>query len=395
MAITQVRAQFNGQWYILTLNAAGTAYEAVITPDVFSGNQPGGYYNVTVEATNDSGVVVTADGSALDGLRLVVRETVAPVITLVSPTAGYVTSNTPTVTWSAADNAGGSGIDPNSVVVTLDGAAVPAAQVTVTAGEGGTYTITYTPAPSLADGPHTVAMTVSDNDGNPDTLETDYIIDTTPPVLDAALSFDEVVVDAYTVTISGAAADVTASPVSVSVENNGEPVETQGAPFEIIVPLNVGENHITVTATDAAGLTTSKQYYVLRLVTDRLQSDVDELNDKGTYNASDLNRVNTAMDYINGWMLDAGYSSGFTDQGITWTAQGIPVQSQMAAYLSNVEALKGVFALPGAPDAPETMQFLSYIGANNIETILVMIDTVRPRMEHSWFYSNEIFCGEV
>lgn len=395
MAITQVRAQFNGQWYTLTYSETSRAYQATIAPDTFSGGQPGGYYNVTVEATNDSGVVVTADGSALDGLRLVVRETVAPVITLVSPTAGYVTSNTPTVTWSAADNAGGSGIDPDSVVVTLDGAAVPAAQVTVTAGEGGAYTIAYTPAEALSDGPHTVRVSVRDNDGNPATLETDYTIDTTPPVLDAALSFGEVVVDAYTVTVSGTASDVTASPVSVSVENNGESVETQGAPFEIVVPLDVGENHITVTATDAAGLTTSKQYYVIRLVTDRVQADVDELNDKGTYNASDLNRVNIAMDYINDWMLAAGYISGFVDQGITWTVEDIPVQSQMAAYLENVEALNVVFPLAGAPNAPETMQFLTYIGANNIETILVMIDAVRPRMERSWFYSDEIFCGEA
>lgn len=395
MAITQVRAQFNGQWYNLTLNAAGTAYEATITPDEFSGNQPGGYYNVAVEATNDSGVVVTADGSTLDGLQLVVRENVPPTLTLVSPAAGYVTSSTPTIIWSAADNAGGSGIDPDSAVVTLDGAAVPADQVAVTAGEGGAYTITYTPAAALSDGSHTVQASIQDNDGNPAALETVYIIDTVPPALETELSFEEVVVDAYTVTISGTASDVTASPVSVSVENNGETVETQGAPFAFTVPLEVGENHITVTAMDAAGLTTSKQYYVIRLVTDRVQADVDELNDKGTYNASDLNRVNIAMDYINDWMLAAGYSSGFSDQGITWTVEDIPVQSQMAAYLENVEALKDVFPMPGAPDAPETMQFLTYIGANNIETILVLIDRVRPLLQRSWFYSNEIFCGEV
>ena len=63
MAITQVRAQFNGQWYTLTYNEDARAYQTAITPDTFSGGQPDGYYDVTVEATNDSGVVVTTDGA--------------------------------------------------------------------------------------------------------------------------------------------------------------------------------------------------------------------------------------------------------------------------------------------------------------------------------------------
>ena len=109
MAITQVRAQFNGQWYMLTYNEDARAYQTTITPDTFSGGQPDGYYDVTVEATNDSGVVVTTDGDNLLGLRLVVRETIQPILTLVSPEAGYVTTNTPAVTWTAQDNDGGSG----------------------------------------------------------------------------------------------------------------------------------------------------------------------------------------------------------------------------------------------------------------------------------------------
>ena len=119
MAITQVRAQFNGQWYTLTYNEDARAYQTAITPDTFSGGQPDGYYDVTVEATNDSGVVVTTDGGNLPGLRLVVRETIPPILTLVSPEAGYVTTNTPAVTWTAQDNAGGSGIDPDSAMVKL------------------------------------------------------------------------------------------------------------------------------------------------------------------------------------------------------------------------------------------------------------------------------------
>ena len=95
MAISQVRAKVNGTWYTLTLNSSTGKYEASITaPGATSHNQSGGYYNVTVEATNTAGTKGTADGSTLTGLRLVVRERVAPVITILSPSSGaYVTNS--------------------------------------------------------------------------------------------------------------------------------------------------------------------------------------------------------------------------------------------------------------------------------------------------------------
>ena len=399
MAITQVRAQFNGQWYMLTYNEDARAYQTTITPDTFSGGQPDGYYDVTVEATNDSGVVVTTDGGNLPGLRLVVRETIPPILTLVSPEAGYVTTNTPAVTWTAQDNAGGSGIDPDSAMVKLDGKAVPAEQVSVTVGAGGTYTITYTPGAALAEGPHTVQAGISDNDGNTATMEANYIVDTVPPALSALLSFEEVVVDAYTVTITGQSNDATAPPVTMTVMDNGA---AAGAPevgpdgrFSFLLNLEVGENHITVTATDRAGLTTTASYYIIRMVTDRTQADVDALNDRGTYNASDLNRVNTAMAYLNGWLSDAGYVTGYAGQGIAWAIDDIPLQAQMADYLSNVGAIGGTFPLANAPAIPASMEFLTHEGANHIERVLVLTDQIRARLKRSPFVSGEIFCGEV
>lgn len=399
MAITQVRAQFNGQWYTLTYNEDARAYQTAITPDTFSGGQPDGYYDVTVEATNDSGVVVTTDGGNLPGLRLVVRETIPPILTLVSPEAGYVTTNTPAVTWTAQDSAGGSGIDPDSAMVKLDGKAVPAEQVSVTVGAGGTYTITYTPGAALAEGPHTVQAGISDNDGNTATMEANYIVDTVPPALSALLSFEEVVVDAYTVTITGQSNDATAPPVTMTVMDNGA---AAGAPevgpdgrFSFLLNLEVGENHITVTATDRAGLTTTASYYIIRMVTDRTQADVDALNDRGTYNASDLNRVNTAMAYLDRWLSEAGYITGYANQDIAWAMDDIPLQAQMADYLSNVGAIGGTFPLANAPAIPASMEFLTHEGANHIERVLVLTDQIRARLKRSPFVSGEIFCGEV
>ena len=81
MAISSVRAKVNGTWYTLTYNSSAGAYQATIpAPGATSYRQSGGYYNVEVEAKNTAGTIATTSGSTLTGLRLVVRETVAPVI---------------------------------------------------------------------------------------------------------------------------------------------------------------------------------------------------------------------------------------------------------------------------------------------------------------------------
>nr|DAM03223.1 MAG TPA: Ig-like domain protein [Caudoviricetes sp.] len=385
---------------MLTYNEDARAYQTTITPDTFSGGQPDGYYDVTVEATNDSGVVVTTDGDNLPGLRLVVRETIPPILTLVSPEAGYVTTNTPAVTWTAQDNDGGSGIDPDSAMVKLDGKAVPAEQVSVTAGAGGTYTITYTPGAALAEGPHTVQAGISDNDGNTATMEANYIVDTVPPALSALLSFEEVVVDPYTVTITGQTNDATAPPVTMTVMDNGavagHPTVGPDGRFSFLLNLEVGDNNVTVVAKDGAGLTTPASYYIIRMVTDRTQADVDALNDRGTYNASDLNRVNTAMKYIDSWLKSAGYVAGYIKQGIAWAKEDIPTVEQMRRYLDNVEALRTALAGDAKLlELPSSIDLLTYTGANRIEKALVLTDKLRPLLARSAFMSGEIFCGEV
>ena len=109
MAISQVRAQINGTWHTLTYDSASGAYKATVTaPGATSYNQSGGYYNVTVEATNDAGTTATADGSTISGLQLVVKERVAPVITILSPSSGaYVSNSKQPVVFTVVDEDGG------------------------------------------------------------------------------------------------------------------------------------------------------------------------------------------------------------------------------------------------------------------------------------------------
>ena len=173
------------------------------------------------------------------------------------------------------------------------------------------------------------------------------------------------------------------------------------------------------------------------LVTDRIQSDVDQRNAKGTYNAADLNRVTAAMEALDEMFRAYGYHSGYTPifmasrggQGgqlpefvpftdasgaagfydrvghgfytsagltagpaappepepepgpvldpYTWYESDIPMQSQMAQYLANLAALRGVLSQVAAePPTPESMALLTYVEANDIETILLQIEAV-------------------
>lgn len=420
MAVSQVRAQFNGKWYELTYNEQTRRYEAEITPSVHSGDQPGGRFNVTVEATNNTGSVSTTDGNTFAGLLVDVYETTKPTVTLVSPPPGYVTNSKPAITFSAVDNEGGSGINPSTAVVTLDGEVISSDQVLISSGSGGAYTVVYAPSAAIPDGSHRIALTISDNDGNSAIATADYVIDTTPPELSVLLSFEGVVTDEYTVEITGHASDVTANPVTVTVKNNdGAPITlpVEGTEFSHVLDLVVGENNIVVTATDAAGLTTTHEYYVIRLITDRTQSDVDRVLDitqkithgtattdeqnewfsgmRGSYNAVDLNRVNTAMEYIHGWMEKAGYASDYVGQGIMWGIEDIQTQEQMQVYLNNVNAIGSVFPIEKPHDLPSSIVFLTFIGANSIEKVLVQTDKIKPLLDRSHFISGEIYCGEV
>lgn len=263
MAIQTVRAQVNGTWHTLTYNDETQRWEATITaPGATSYNQPNGYYNVTVEATNTAGTQATADGSTIDGLQLVVKETVAPVITITSPANGArVTNSNQPVTFTVIDEAGGSGVDLESVVVKLDNNQASAGEVTHSAVTNG-YSFTYTPASPLGDGSHTVTVDASDNDGNAAAQKsTTFTVDTVAPSLNVTSPTDGLITNNAAITVTGTTNDTTSSPVTVtiqlnSVDQGAVTVESSGA-FSKAITLASGANVIVVTSTDQAGKSTS------------------------------------------------------------------------------------------------------------------------------------------
>lgn len=263
MAIAQVRAQVNGTWHTLTYNEGNGRWEATINaPGATSYNQPGGYYNVTVEATNTAGTVGTADADDLDGLKFYVKETVAPVITIISPSDGaYVSNAQQPVIFTVVDEAGGSGVDLDSVVVKMDGTAVASSTITHSVITNG-YQFTYTPASAMGDGNHTVAVNASDNDGNAATEKsTTFKVDTVPPTLNVTSPTEGLVTATPTLTVAGTTNDATSSPVTITIKLNnvdqGEVTVQSNGSFSKSVTLTEGANTIVITATDAAGKTST------------------------------------------------------------------------------------------------------------------------------------------
>lgn len=262
MAISSVRAQINGTWYTLTLTGTNTYSATVTAPGTTSFNRSGGYYDVTVEATNTAGTVTTQNASGLAGLKLMVKEKVPPVITIVSPTSGAaVINNKQPVTFTVVDESGGSGINISSLVVKQDNTTVAANTISSTAITNG-YSVTYTPASALSDGSHTVTITVSDNDGNAAAAKsTTYKVDTVPPTLNISAPANDLVTNSTSLVVRGTTNDTTSSPVTVKMTLNNTDqgsvtVDTSGTFTKTLTLVN-GLNTIVITATDAAGKASS------------------------------------------------------------------------------------------------------------------------------------------
>ncbi len=138
-------------------------------------------------------------------------------------------------------------------------------------------------------------------------------------------------------------------------------------------------------------------YGLLNLITDRTQADVDCVRQlaakgwaamtaeeraawkgglKGAYNASDLNRVGSAVEYVANRLREAGYIVTVHPR-TGWTEEELPIAQRMYAYLSDVKAIRGVLPLPELPTLPEDMSRLTYIGANAIEQVLRLTSTPR------------------
>lgn len=134
----------------------------------------------------------------------------------------------------------------------------------------------------------------------------------------------------------------------------------------------------------------------LDLVTDRTLEDVQRKNAKGTYNASDMNRVSTAVEMLRPLFLRYGYDVGDPIALRVWAVNDLPRLSEAEAFLQNVLAFDGHFRYADSMYAlPKTIRNITYVDANNIEKFIAAMPDVFDRMAAAWFYADEPICGEV
>lgn len=114
---------------------------------------------------------------------------------------------------------------------------------------------------------------------------------------------------------------------------------------------------------------------ILWLVTDRTTQDVALGNTKGTYNASDLNRVGYAVAYLADKLASCGVKTTVYPK-TDWVTTDIPSERVLMTYLQNVRTLRTALTLVASvPEVPQDMQFFTHTEANSIEMLLVMLDT--------------------
>ena len=210
---------------------------------------------------------------------------------------------------------------------------------------------------------------------------------------------------------------------------------------------------VSLTAVTALGVSANYEftlfYGLLSLITDRTQADVDRVRQlaqkgfgnmteeektewlnglKGAYNAVDLNRVGNAVNYLSGRLTqlpenmrayleskgvapDALFAIPYdpalyeVQAKITWQITDIPMESEMAEYLSNVVLICGAFDYKTDP-LPESMHHLTYEGANAIEKALLGLDgeitawkadteKLIDNTAAAWFYSGDVQSAEI
>ena len=156
---------------------------------------------------------------------------------------------------------------------------------------------------------------------------------------------------------------------------------------------------VALTAVTAAGVSTNDAltlyYGLLSLITDRTRADVENETEKGFYNASDLNRVGAAVEYIAGRFAALGYACPVTVKK-DWLTTDAPTASQLETYRQNIVTLRSRIAvMASTPEAPASMAGLNYVKANNIEQILLDLDALITNITKSWYFSGEVYAGEV
>lgn len=115
---------------------------------------------------------------------------------------------------------------------------------------------------------------------------------------------------------------------------------------------------------------------------------------RGAYRHTDANRVGQACAEI--YAIAQAYSydiPGYVPLRTDYTAETRPTPAEMTQYLATVNAIKTAFS--GSQTLPQTMRFITYEDANNIEKLLAEVNDIMERMLSVFVRSGMYFSGAV
>lgn len=115
---------------------------------------------------------------------------------------------------------------------------------------------------------------------------------------------------------------------------------------------------------------------------------------KGAYNASDMNRVGQAEQYLVEMLHEAGYTVNVTPK-TDWKMEDFPSQSQMTQYRSIAFAINRKLSGDIYLSVPALFWKLRFDRANNVEMSLLQTYEHYQLMQRGYYYSGELFSGEV
>lgn len=156
---------------------------------------------------------------------------------------------------------------------------------------------------------------------------------------------------------------------------------------------------VYIKAYDSNGLSSEVSttlYYGVNLIYDRTTKDLYDKADKAYYNASDLNRVETATEYIAKLLKLYSYFKSDLVCKKDWLMSDFPTSSEMERYLTNIHLLIDSFYIKkDTPSLPTNMNYLDIKKANNIEKVLYDLNNLIENMISQFNYCGEIYSGEV
>ena len=122
------------------------------------------------------------------------------------------------------------------------------------------------------------------------------------------------------------------------------------------------------------------------LITDRTEQDVATGTKKGFYNVSDIQRINSYIEYLSGVLgLNLTVTDVFLGQALT--------RAQIDDIISNVNSIRAAWYV--ASDTPQTPIAVNwdYVKANNIEKILQALDEFYQSYQIDKLYSGTFRAG--